>query len=1082
MKSSLFNKLLLPTLLLLNSLLFTTSTRAQNNDIPAINKLIADKQYAEARRLITEQVERFFNESTLDTITSYLVPLGELTAGEQNTDQAIQAVNQLLNRIKELKPGPVILQHAYFQAGNFFGYINRSKLAYDAVLKAYQYALERPQKDASHLATMDGDLGTYAFQMGNLDLSRMHQRRALAAYMALPNTDPETLYVVCNNMGSVMWNSSKTDSALYYFLEARKYLDKTERNPLNSYYRVAILENNLAAIYGLQGKSTESILTMKSTIENIKRFLASPEPHPKKKAAILFQCQATDNLGGIYKDLGDYKKTKELLEYSYQQKQATQEKGSPDIYKSQILLGQLYYAMRDYERAIRFLEDGLKGISTVAGQYLFWRADACYGLALVYDQIKQDDKADGYYETADSLYKISLGGDYDNIYLEFLGNSSLFYAENNQPEKAFRIAQNAYKYVVENASPESLLPFFQLLSLSQVYLRAGDARKAKKYSTEALEQVNNRIRKSTSLLDSIRMEAKKPRALLVNAEADYELMPEHSTVRLSSLKSTLEEALTVLERRKSVLQDNDDIALLMADHDDLLSFLKKITLELYQLTKDSSYAHRLIELHESGIYHRIRSRLDQQDTLHYAQVPAAVQAKEKQLKDAITASLQTQKSHQDKMQAYFTALQNWNNYQEQLRQQFPDYYRLRYESIFRSPGELRSSLPADASLVRYLYAGDELFVLVADQQEEKYFYLGKVALDDDIAYLSSPKASVEQTTAILYRLYQQIWEPFASQVRHKRVIILPDGILYHLSFELLTPKPIHTYSEIKTGSLLASYAISYHYSLFLVGQKNKQNFKGKNFVAFAPGFTDEVKAQYLARHDSITRDNGYLSLIPLPFTLDLARKTRQLVGGSAYLNENSTQSSFRNNAGDHKIIHIGTHAESNNKFPEFSRLIFAKNNQAETEDNSLFLFDIYNCNLRSDLTVLTACESGKPGYQDGEGMISLAHAFNYAGSQSILTGLWKIDEKASAHIMESFYANLLQGKTKDEALRQAKLSYLETAEGRTLAPAYWAGLMIMGNMDPIAIEPQFNGWRWVIILSMLLLLSAAFLWFRKRKQ
>ena len=55
----------------------------------------------------------------------------------------------------------------------------------------------------------------------------------------------------------------------------------------------------------------------------------------------------------------------------------------------------------------------------------------------------------------------------------------------------------------------------------------------------------------------------------------------------------------------------------------------------------------------------------------------------------------------------------------------------------------------------------------------------------------------------------------------------------------------------------------------------------------------------------------------------------------------------------------------------FSRLIFAKNTSEENEDNSLFVDDIYNCNLTSNLAVLTACESGKPGYQDGEGMIRL---------------------------------------------------------------------------------------------------------------
>jgi CHAT domain-containing protein len=202
-------------------------------------------------------------------------------------------------------------------------------------------------------------------------------------------------------------------------------------------------------------------------------------------------------------------------------------------------------------------------------------------------------------------------------------------------------------------------------------------------------------------------------------------------------------------------------------------------------------------------------------------------------------------------------------------------------------------------------------------------------------------------------------------------------------------------------------------------------------------------------------------LLPQPFTLDLAAKAGRLFGGRAFLHEQSTTGSFIQNAGHHRIIHIGTHAESDNLHPEFSRLIFAKDRDAAGEDNYLYLPQIYQCDLTADLAVLTACESGKPGFADGEGMISLAHAFNYAGSESIITGLWKIDEQVSALLMEQVYQNLLAGMTKDEALRQAKLSYLEQAGGRALAPQFWAGLVVMGDTGPVALNASRTlAWWW----------------------
>lgn len=115
----------------------------------------------------------------------------------------------------------------------------------------------------------------------------------------------------------------------------------------------------------------------------------------------------------------------------------------------------------------------------------------------------------------------------------------------------------------------------------------------------------------------------------------------------------------------------------------------------------------------------------------------------------------------------------------------------------------------------------------------------------------------------------------------------------------------------------------------------------------------------------------------------------------------------------------------------------------------MYLNEIYEFDLFADLTVLAACESGKTGFQDGEGMISMAHAFNYAGSKSIMTGLLKLDEQSTAIISDYFYNYLKKGFSKDEALQKAKLEYLQNANGRMMDPKYWAGLTIMGDMDPI---------------------------------
>ena len=179
-------------------------------------------------------------------------------------------------------------------------------------------------------------------------------------------------------------------------------------------------------------------------------------------------------------------------------------------------------------------------------------------------------------------------------------------------------------------------------------------------------------------------------------------------------------------------------------------------------------------------------------------------------------------------------------------------------------------------------------------------------------------------------------------------------------------------------------------------------------------------------------------------------------------------------------MHIGTHAESDNVSPDFSRLIFAKAPAYPDEENSLFARDIYQLDLRSELAVLMACDTGKPTYSPGEGMISLAHAFNFAGSKSLLTGIWKIDEQVSTQIAESFYRYLSDGKTKDHALRLAKLDYLSNAEGRSLSPEFWAGLILMGDVSKVDFDPIYGLVHWLILGFGMLVLVILILWFFKK--
>jgi hypothetical protein len=81
--------------------------------------------------------------------------------------------------------------------------------------------------------------------------------------------------------------------------------------------------------------------------------------------------------------------------------------------------------------------------------------------------------------------------------------------------------------------------------------------------------------------------------------------------------------------------------------------------------------------------------------------------------------------------------------------------------------------------------------------------------------------------------------------------------------------------------------------------------------------------------------------------------------------------------------------------------------------------------------------------------MSLARGFMYAGVPSIVMTNWEIEDKSGAEIMISFYQYLLKGYRKDDALRQARLDFLENTDMLKAHPYFWGAYMCIGNPDEI---------------------------------
>jgi len=1042
-----------------------------------IESAIEAKNFKEAEALLQQQVQFFLQQHNTDTLIYYISLAGKTGMENEGPEKAAALMNALVNQIAAQKPSGITMRKAYLEVGEFFGVAGEDKKAYDACTEALKYATAPLE-----IAKVENNLGVYAQRMGNAALSKQHHRKALSIREAEKDTDSEELYISYNSMAGIMWYASKNDSARYYFDKALGALAKTKPTDRNKYYRPAMVQNNMSALYDADGKTTEAIRAQQDAIRNIQLYIAGNDPAQKREDAKSFLFEATDNLAGFYKEIGDYKKAKELLLYSYRQKQQQLKPGHPGTFISEILLGQLANSMHNYDDAFEYLEKGLGKLKAAEGDYIFWEADARYALAIANENKKNTTAAAACYEKSDSLYEASDQGEYSNLYLECLRNAALFYAKNGDYAKAIAKSKKGYDYVAKVQGQNTLALFYQLLNLSEVNFIAGQYAQAAGYGKKGLAIVDEKIKSGTSALDSVKMELYKPAAILMIEKAGYQLQQQKDTVYLAKVLTQLNVALQLLEKRKFLIDDEESINILVADNNELISFAKKITLELYQLTDNDAYLDQAINLHESGLYNRIRARLDKQKAVEFSNLPAAVYEEEKKLKAAIPASLSGDRPNTALMSAYVDATTKWQQHLDKIRLQYPVYYKMRYGSIFKSLPQLQAALPVATTVVRYFFIDSSLHALVLDKSSKKIIGLDAIGINEKINALVVAGNDESNSMAALYQLYEVLWKPLAKDIRTKNIIVIPDAVLYNVSFDLLTPSPIKTYGELAKGSLLAAHSITYHYSLFMTGSAVTSETKS-NYVAFAPGFSDENKAAYQQSvKDSGGLDRQYLSLLPQPYTKSLVKKIQDKLGGDVFLDNSSTQTSFKQNAGNNKIVHIGTHAEFNNEKPELSRLIFSKNSDSAADNNSLFLYDIYNCNINTDLAILTACESGKPGYEDGEGMVSLAHAFNYAGSKSILTSLWQVDEQSASFITGKFIENLAAKMPAGEALQQAKLLYLQQAEGRTKAPAYWAGIVLMGDAGLVTLSPGTNhGWG-IFIIAMLAGLGGIVYFLMKKKK
>ncbi|MBL7784811.1 MAG: CHAT domain-containing protein [Chitinophagales bacterium] len=450
----------------------------------------------------------------------------------------------------------------------------------------------------------------------------------------------------------------------------------------------------------------------------------------------------------------------------------------------------------------------------------------------------------------------------------------------------------------------------------------------------------------------------------------------------------------------------------------------------------------------------------------------------------------------------------------QIEQQNSNYQTAKYEQQPLTLHDIKNKLihNKQTAIISYFMADSLLYTFVATKNNINYTTTPieqnltdqitkfRLTLSKDSTYYN--KALNDYDNQALYNDFiyyaNHFYQILLKQATDKhyldnidQLIIVPDGILSYIPFEALI-KQLPTANTIKEKQyapklvdyLIKHYTISYSYSLnTLIENTQRQttiNSHNNYLIAFAPIFTASKENKTNAPNQTVQRGckaNGHLEELKNSYIE--VNYINSIANGKVFLEDSATTTNFRKNAHKSLILHLSSHACLNDQEPNTSKIYFANDNDG-IDNDYIETHEIYNIPFNTKLVVLSACQTGVGNIVKGEGMMSLARGFMYGGTPSVVASLWSVNDYSTSQIMKLFYTQLFNKKDIDQALKQAKLDYLNTLKTNHEAnPFLWAGFICIGaTTAPI----QQNTSQILIIAIITLSLLAIIIAQRLKKQ
>ncbi len=493
--------------------------------------------------------------------------------------------------------------------------------------------------------------------------------------------------------------------------------------------------------------------------------------------------------------------------------------------------------------------------------------------------------------------------------------------------------------------------------------------------------------------------------------------------------------------------------------------------QLYKINVNKQYLKLAFQFMEQSKAFMLVQTLKENHAKLTGGVPDSMIAKEVTLRITIDnykkkvfehqATASNKEQLKEAQQQLFNSKSELEEHIQFLERRYPNYYRLKYSNGAIDLEETQRRLKPNMAIYEYFMGDEQAYLFQIKANSFQLFELGsanKIRKHTRELIRFANKQSVINNINLnkFYKQSHELYRILFPANPTSKIIIVPAGILSHLAFDLLITKT--SKAKLKQQPfLLQNSSISYAYSIEALYNTHSTGKWRKECLALAPSYKMKAPTLMASRGSlGLLRDQN---LVDLPGAQQEVRSISAYFDGEFLFGDEANEGNFKDLSSTYQIIHIAAHAQADDTEPLNSKMSLAKSNG---EDGKLHSYEVYNMNIPAELVVLSACETGDGKLLRGEGVLSLARSFIYAGSGSIVQTHWKTDDQASASIMAHFYSYLANGLGKSEALTQAKRAFLAGSYDRTSHPYYWASFALVGDPGPLTKARDLS-WLYILL-------------------